>query len=527
MLSRHLNRERKICAQILQIQRALSAKSAGDLTSKYLEESKPYSEIPGPTKFNFIRSFLPGGRYKNVPVHEMFLDLSSRYGNIFRMPSVSGTDIVITLNPVDYETVFRNEGQWPYRRSFATFEYYKKVHRRDIFEGADGLTSGNGPAWGKMRTAVNPILLQPRNAKLYVNNLVQVNDEFLERIRAIRDPVTQEMPADFVEEIRRLILESIGFVSLNTRLGFLGENRDSEEVIRFIKALENILELGFILDMLPPIWKYLPEPNFKKLMRSLDTITDIANGHIQRALQRVEENAKAGRISLEPGMEMSILEKLLRVDRQTAVIIALDLFFAGADPTLVSLCGILLMLAKNPAKQSRLLEEIKGVLPDKHSQWTIESTSNLPYLRACIKEGIRMYPIGPGTLRRVPTDVVLSGYRVVAGTDVGMASNYQMANMEQYVPRVREFLPERWLRDESSSNLVGDTSTPFMYLPFGFGPRACAGKRIVDMMLEIAVARLVRNFEIGFDYPIENAFKAEFFVKPNIPFMFKFVERSV
>lgn len=167
------------------------------------------------------------------------------------------------------------------------------------------------------------------------------------------------------------------------------------------------------------------------------------------------------------------------------------------------------------------------MLPDKNSLLTIENMAHLPYLRACIKEGIRMYPIGPGTLRRMPHDVVLSGYRIVAGTDVGIAANYQMANIEKFVPRVREFLPERWLRDESNSNLVGDTATPFMYLPFGFGPRACAGKRIVDMMLEIAVARLVRNFEVGFDYPIENAFKAQFFVKPNIPFKFKFVERSV
>jgi len=103
-----------------------------------------------------------------------------------------------------------------------------------------------------------------------------------------------------------------------------------------------------------------------------------------------------------------------------------------------------------------------------------------------------------------------------------------MANMEEFVPQVREFIPERWLRDETNSNshLVGDTATPFMYLPFGFGPRACAGKRIVDMMLEIAIARLVRNFQIGFEYPIENAFKARFFVQPNIPFKFKFVERS-
>ncbi|XP_023174290.2 probable cytochrome P450 12e1, mitochondrial [Drosophila hydei] len=528
MLSTQLGGPRKLSIRLLKVERALATKGTGaakDATP--LEQSKPYSELPGPSKLNFVRSFLPGGRYKNVAVHEMFLDMNKRYGDIFRMPGVAGRDVVITLNPVDYATIFRNEGQYPYRRSFETLEYYKKVHRRDIYEGADGLTSGNGPAWSKMRTAVNPILLQPRNAKLYINNVLLVNDEFLQRIRAIRDPTTQEVPADFGEDIRRLILESIGSVALNTRLGLLGENRESEEAKQLIQALENILELSFQLDIMPPIWKYLPVPMFKKLLRALDTITDICYNHIQQALQRIEEDARAGRLATEPGQETSILEKLAQFDRKAAVIIAMDLFFAGVDPTLVSLTGTLLSLAKSPAKQARLLEEIKGVLPEKNSLLTIENMAHLPYLRACIKEGIRMYPIGPGTLRRMPHDVVLSGYRIVAGTDVGIAANYQMANIEKFVPRVREFLPERWLRDESNSNLVGDTATPFMYLPFGFGPRACAGKRIVDMMLEIAVARLVRNFEVGFDYPIENAFKAQFFVKPNIPFKFKFVERSV
>jgi len=72
----------------------------------------------------------------------MFLDLAKRYGDVFRMPGIAGNDIVITMNPVDYETAFRNEGQWPYRRSFSTFDYFKKVHRPEIFEGTDGLTFG-------------------------------------------------------------------------------------------------------------------------------------------------------------------------------------------------------------------------------------------------------------------------------------------------------------------------------------------------------------------------------------------------
>ncbi|XP_032592858.1 probable cytochrome P450 12e1, mitochondrial [Drosophila grimshawi] len=356
MLSRQLHGQREISVRILQAGRAFATKGAAGLDATPLDQAKPYSEIPGPSRFNFIRSFLPGGRYSNKPVHKMFLDMNKRFGDIFRMPGIAGKE---------------------------NMDHFKRVHRRDIFDGADGLTSGNGPAWGKLRTAVNPILLQPRNAKLYVNNILQVNDELLERIRAIRDPKTQEMPAAFVEEIRRLVLVSICSVALST----LAENLESEEAKQMIKALANIVELSFLL---PLIWKYLPVPMFKTLMRSLDTIAEFCYNHIQQALKRIEEDARDGRLSTKPGMETSILEKLARSNRQTDVIIALGLLFAGVDPTLVSLTGILLSLSKNPAQQARLLKEIRGVLLEKNSPLSIENMKHLPHLRACIKEGIRM-----------------------------------------------------------------------------------------------------------------------------------------
>lgn len=141
------------------------------------------------------------------------------------------------------------------------------------------------------------------------------------------------MPADFAEDIRRLVLESIGSVAMNTRLGLLAENRESEEATQLIDALGRILELSFYLDMMPPIWKYLPVPSFKKLMSSLDTITNICHGHIQHALQRIEQDAQAGRQGARSeGQETSVLEKLSKLDNKTAMIIAMDLLFAGTDP---------------------------------------------------------------------------------------------------------------------------------------------------------------------------------------------------
>lgn len=144
------------------------------------------------------------------------------------------------------------------------------------------------------------------------------------------------MPDDFAVDIRHLVIESICSVALNAHLGLLGEQRNNKDIQKLVLALQDVVELGFQLDIMPAFWKYLPMPNFKKLMRSLDTITDFCYFHIGNALKRIEEDAKAGTLN-EIGLETSLLEKLARFDRQTAVIIAMDLLFAGADPVSLQL----------------------------------------------------------------------------------------------------------------------------------------------------------------------------------------------
>jgi cytochrome P450 family 12 len=57
-----------------------------------------------------------------------------------------------------------------------------------------------------------------------------------------------------------------------------------------------------------------------------------------------------------------------------------------------AISGILYCLAKNSEKQELLREEIMNALPDKKSKLTIDNMRELPYLRAVIKESLRMFP---------------------------------------------------------------------------------------------------------------------------------------
>ncbi len=75
---------------------------------------------------------------------------------------------------------------------------------------------------------------------------------------------------------------------------------------------------------------------------------------------------------------------------------------------------MLFELAKQPALQDQLCAEIRTVLGDKvNPSW--EDLQNIPLVRYCLKETLRMYPATETNFREIETDAVLNGYQVPAG----------------------------------------------------------------------------------------------------------------
>ncbi|KAJ8303364.1 hypothetical protein KUTeg_019760 [Tegillarca granosa] len=62
---------------------------------------------------------------------------------------------------------------------------------------------------------------------------------------------------------------------------------------------------------------------------------------------------------------------------------------------------------------------------------------------------------------------------------------------ERFFERAKEYIPERWLRDDTGKR----NFHPFSTLPFGFGPRSCIGQRFAEQEMYIAVAKMVKNFK--------------------------------
>lgn len=88
--------------------------------------------------------------------------------------------VVQVFQPQDFEKVLRNDSKWPFRRGLESFVYYRNKKRSDVYEEYGSLISEQDEKWYKTRTLVNPIMMKPQISKLYVPQIDEIADEFIE-----------------------------------------------------------------------------------------------------------------------------------------------------------------------------------------------------------------------------------------------------------------------------------------------------------------------------------------------------------
>lgn len=57
-------------------------------------------------------------------------------------------------------------------------------------------------------------------------------------------------------------------------------------------------------------------------------------------------------------------------------------------------------------------------------------------------------------------------------------------------PNSHQFIPERWLKEGNDTGCPSSkTAHPFAFMPFGFGPRMCIGRRFAELEIYSLIAR--------------------------------------
>lgn len=314
---------------------------------------------------------------------------------------------------------------------------------------------------------------------------------------------------------------------MDTRLGCV-TGPGNPESKRIIEAINTFFWTVAEVELRMPVWRIYKTQAYKKYIAALDSFSELCMDNINRTMANIEKQPVA-----KDEENISILERILEKtkDPKIAAILAMDLFLVGVDTTSVAATSTIYQLSQNPDKQALLMRELKRVLPHKDSPVDINVLENLPYLRACIKETLRMYPVTIANGRNLQSDAVIYGYHVPKGTHV-IFPHLAVSNSEEYFPEPKKFVPERWLRPNDIKKMdvpecphTSQQIHPFVSLPFGFGRRTCLGRRFAETELQILISKLFRKYHIEYNYGVIT-YKVMPTYFPEQPMKFKLTERE-
>ncbi|KAL6251945.1 hypothetical protein RBB50_002155 [Rhinocladiella similis] len=165
---------------------------------------------------------------------------------------------------------------------------------------------------------------------------------------------------------------------------------------------------------------------------------------------------------------------------------------AGTDTTAYTLTAGTWGLIHHKDALAKLRKELHDVLPDSSGGKLVSPSAleNLPYLRAVVKESLRMGMGVPGRLGRVVPagGVNLCKRHIPAGT-ILHATHYCYHFDSEVFPSPESFLPERWLGPDANQ-------LESKMIAFSRGPRSCIGINLAYAELYLSFAYVFSRFDM-------------------------------
>ncbi|XP_035984285.1 sterol 26-hydroxylase, mitochondrial [Fundulus heteroclitus] len=466
--------------------RNLKVQAAGEQAGKL----KSVADLPGPSwsttlYWLFVKGYADRG-------HLLQCLQKSRYGPIWRS-RFGPFDMVNVASPELIAQVIQQEGRYPVRIELPHWKEY-----RDLRGQAYGLHVDTGPEWHRIRSVLNPKMLKLREVSAYAPIIHQVVGDLLGRVELLRRrSPDQATVSDLAAELYKFGFEGISAVLFETRLGCLQEEIP-EDTLRFITAVNNMLTLSDIVILLPR-WSRSVLPFWKRFVQAWDDLYGVAQKLVDRRMAELKAQVCSG----EPaeGMYLTYLLSSDKMSRAEVYISVTELMLGGVDTTSNTLSWALYHLARDQRVQDRLHSEVESVCPDR-KQPSTGDLSRMPYLKAIIKETLRLYPVVHGNGRFVSeNEVVLDDYWFPKKTQFHLC-HYAACHDEAEFANAEDFIPERWLSVEPPSRHAGRANPgfyahhPYSFIPFGVGVRACVGKRLAEMEMHFALSRLMQHYQV-------------------------------
>ncbi|KAB1194223.1 cytochrome P450 [Haloferax sp. MBLA0076] len=331
----------------------------------------------------------------------------------------------------------------------------------------DAVTAVEGDEWKRQRSTLDPFFRWGK-VETYTPEMSRQIERRLETW-----PDSGTVPLE--SEMKNLTLDIIFATILGRELDVDGDER--------IRAAADGLNGRFS----PASWvlpSWVPTPSRRRFDRS----NRILREEVRDLVETANEDSLAARLADALGSEYPQTVESME-DQLVGMI------FAGHETTALALTFTCYFLATHADVRERAVEEVDRVVGD--GPVTAETTERLPLLERVLKESLRLYP-PVHTIPRETSEPFSVGDRTIpAGTDVHL-SILRLHRDERWYDDPGSFRPERWADED-------EERSKYAYLPFGAGPRSCLGRAFALTEAKLALATILRDFDVdwGADGPLE------------------------
>lgn len=166
------------------------------------------------------------------------------------------------------------------------------------------------------------------------------------------------------------------------------------------------------------------------------------------------------------------------------------MFTAGTDTTTSTLEWAMAELLSNPRALKKVQAELRSTIrPGKKLEE--KDIDNLPYLKAVIKETLRLHPPLPFLVPHMAMNPCkMLGYYIPKETQI-LVNVWAIGRDSKTWDDPLVFMPERFLEP----NMLDFKGHHFEFIPFGSGRRMCPAVPLVSRVLPLALGSLLHSFD--------------------------------
>jgi len=165
------------------------------------------------------------------------------------------------------------------------------------------------------------------------------------------------------------------------------------------------------------------------------------------------------------------------------------LMMAAHDTITSSATVLFWQLARNPQWQERLRAEARAVTGGNGLPLSYDDLGRMELTELAFKEALRFMPPVPNMPRRALRDFEFGGYRIPAGTPVGISPAATHADPVHW-PSPGVFDPLRFTPENVAKR------HKYAWVPFGGGAHMCLGLHFAYMQVKLLVSHILTRYDV-------------------------------